>query len=168
MVSTHLIVCEDIREETGGKNSLMGVYGSQVIFSSLPTQLNKLCFRVSFETPISRPIKSLELEIAAGDEPSVKIPIPADTLVGIVNADRAPEAKHIEYIMEVVAAPFAISKEGPIRVSALVNNRKVKVGSLWVKQSETAPVPPVARKATGKAKKKAAKPRLKKKPSKKA
>lgn len=168
MVNTHLIVCEDIRQETGGKKSLMGVLGSQIICSSLPLQLNRLCFRVSIETPKSRPIKSLEIEIAAVDEPSVKIPVPASNLASMLQADENPEATHLVYIMEMVATPFLISKEGPIRVSARVNDRKVRVGAIWVKQAVTEPIRAVAHKTKGKAKRKAAKPQRKRKLPKKA
>ena len=168
MVSTHLIVCEDIRQEAGGKKSLMGVFSSQIICPSLPLQLNRLCFRVSIETPKSRPIKSLEIEIAAVDEPSVKIPIPAGSLASMLKAGENPEATHLEYIMEIVATPFSISKEGPIRVSARVNDRKVRVGAIWVKQAVTKPVRAAAHKTMGKAKRKVTKPQLKRKLSKKA
>jgi len=41
-----LILCDDVREETGNKYSLMGVYGAELVFANLPALLPKLCLSV--------------------------------------------------------------------------------------------------------------------------
>ncbi|MDY6954284.1 MAG: hypothetical protein SWE60_22490 [Thermodesulfobacteriota bacterium] len=38
-----LILCDDVREETGNKYSLMGVYGADLVFANFPALLPKLC-----------------------------------------------------------------------------------------------------------------------------
>ena len=38
-----LILCDDVRQETGNKYSLMGVYGADLVFAQLPALLPKLC-----------------------------------------------------------------------------------------------------------------------------
>jgi hypothetical protein len=43
------IVCDDIREETKNKFSLMGVYGKEIIFNKLPIVMPKLCIVIMFE-----------------------------------------------------------------------------------------------------------------------
>jgi len=39
-----IIMCDDIRQETGGKVSYMGVYVNKIIVPHLPFRLSKLCF----------------------------------------------------------------------------------------------------------------------------
>jgi hypothetical protein len=46
---TYSILCDDVRPEIGGKQSLMGVYGNTIIVSRLPTLLPKLCLALCFE-----------------------------------------------------------------------------------------------------------------------
>jgi hypothetical protein len=43
----HFILCDDIRQETAGKVTLVGVYSDDVIFSVFPAGINKLVFRIS-------------------------------------------------------------------------------------------------------------------------
>lgn len=45
-VPKHLytIMCEDVRREAFNKTTLVGVYGSQIYFKSMPGNLRQLCF----------------------------------------------------------------------------------------------------------------------------
>lgn len=41
-----VIVCDDVRSESSGKETLVGVYNGVLVVPSLPTSLPKLCFRL--------------------------------------------------------------------------------------------------------------------------
>jgi len=43
----YFIVCDDIRQEAGGKSTLVGVYEGSLIVPVFPIVINKLVFRVS-------------------------------------------------------------------------------------------------------------------------
>ena len=141
MVDTHLIVCDDIREEAGGKKSLMGVYRSQIICPSLPIQLPKLCLRAFVSTEKTKPIKSLEFEVEVLGSPAVKISVPTEQLEMVAQQNENPEGTHLEYTAEIMAGSLTLHKEGPIRVWAKINNRRKRVGAVWVKLAAPAPAP---------------------------
>lgn len=161
MLSTNLIVCEDIRAEAGGKKSLMGVFGAEIVCPALPFQFSKLCFRVAFVTPKAQPIKSLDLEIVVLDESPIKLSCPTEKLREMEEGSKKhSDRTHLEYILEIIAAQIILKQEGPIRVSGRVNNRKVRVGTIWIKTEEAESIQPTA--AKPKTKPKAAKKSQKK------
>src|SRR5260370_17188032 len=43
----YFIVCDDIRQESGGKSTLVGVYDGNLVLPFFPIVTNKLVFRVS-------------------------------------------------------------------------------------------------------------------------
>lgn len=45
----HIILCDDVRTETGNKFSLMGVYHRNMVFKDFPAALPKLCFCIMIE-----------------------------------------------------------------------------------------------------------------------
>ena len=160
MLNTNLIICEDIRAETGGKKSLMGVFGSEILCPSLPFQLHKLCFRVAFVTPKTQPIKSLELEIIVLDDAPIKVSCPTENLRDMEETAKKNSGRtHLEYIFEVIGTPVLLKKEGPIRVWGHVNNRKVRVGAVWVSSTEPDPARPTTAKTKPKTVKKGQKKR---------
>ena len=163
MLSTNLIVCEDIRAEAGGKKSLMGVFGSEIVCPVLPFQFSKLFFRVAFVTPKTQPIKSLDLEIVVLDESPIKVSCPTEKLREMEEGSKKhSDRTHLEYILEIIAAQIILKQEGPIRVSGRVNNRKVRVGTIWIKFVEAESIQPTAAKPKPKVAKKSQKKRTRK------
>jgi hypothetical protein len=41
-----IVICDDVRMEVGGKESLLGVYRGVIVLQEFPTTLQKLCFRI--------------------------------------------------------------------------------------------------------------------------
>ena len=159
MVDATLIVCEDIREEAGGKKSLMGIFRGDIICPSLPIQIPKLCFRATFRTEKKAPIRSLEFEVETLGTPLFKMPVAEEQLKNMAQLYDNPEATHLEYIVELVAAPITLTKEGPIRVWARINNRRKRVGGVWVKLRASEPKQATQTKAKRKTVKKSSKRR---------
>lgn len=63
-----VIYCDDIREELGGKISLMGVYTGDMIVSTIPLTLPKLCIVVTAMTDVSNPFQSLNARVEKGED----------------------------------------------------------------------------------------------------
>ncbi len=139
MASTHLLVCDDIRLEAGNKKSFMGVYGTQIVCPSLPFQFPKLCFIVSIEIPRSKLIKSLEFEITVPGIPPAKFSIPPAQLTTLVSASSGADDTRFRYKAEMIATPLPLPEEGVIQVTARINGRKQRVGTILVKLQEAAP-----------------------------
>jgi hypothetical protein len=45
----YALVCDDIREEIGGKVTLVGVYSTKIIVPKVPGHFPKLCLRICFD-----------------------------------------------------------------------------------------------------------------------
>ena len=63
-----VMYCDDIRQETNGKISLMGIYGDNLVLANFPAKLAKLCLVVRILTPKDDPIKSMTLKVFIDDQ----------------------------------------------------------------------------------------------------
>jgi hypothetical protein len=62
------VFCDDIRQEVGGKLSLIGVYSGGLLVSAFPVTLPKLCLFVRVVTPGEEPLRSLKLRVMKDDD----------------------------------------------------------------------------------------------------
>jgi len=110
------VLCEDIREEKGGKLSYLGVYGinnAGIVLDRLPAALPKLCLAVMFSevqcelTKCNVTVLSSGLEKISLDLPQVpKYEIGKNLTLG------------------VTIAPFKFQKEGPSTIELRFNDEK--------------------------------------------
>jgi len=79
----HIILCDDVRHETGNKLSLMGIYGRELVVSAIPAMMPHLCLVVMLED-IVRPFKEIKAKVMLpGSDPlGITIPGPARLLEG--------------------------------------------------------------------------------------
>ena len=104
IVNGFVLFCDDVREEKGRKQSLMGLLGTHVQLSKIPGSLPKLCcclvanIEGSDEVPI-------EAELS-GDFP--KLPLPLKQTL------RRPSARESRWQLRinVMLVPFAVPKSG--------------------------------------------------------
>lgn len=70
MIPRHVetIFCDDIRQEIGGKLSLMGIYSGALFVPAFPATLPKLCLLVKVLTPVDDPLRTLKLRVLRDDE----------------------------------------------------------------------------------------------------
>lgn len=59
----HAIFSDDIRQEIGGKITLVGIYGEQMLVSEMPCAIPKLCLTVKAISTAEDPFKSLRVAI---------------------------------------------------------------------------------------------------------
>lgn len=132
MASFHLMVCDDVRSEVGGKKSFMGVYGSEIQCPEIPIQFPKMCFVVSCETPAAKPFHSLSFQIDAPGSPPVELPLADEEIRSAFKKVAEKEKGRFRVMTELVAMPFQLKKEGVLRVYMKVNGRKRRVGSIKI------------------------------------
>lgn len=72
--------CDDVRQETSGKLSLIGVYGDALLVSEFPAQLPKLCVLAKVVSPGSDLLKSLTIRVFLGEEVFREVVIPNEEL----------------------------------------------------------------------------------------
>lgn len=64
----YVIYCDDIRVEMGNKQSLMGVYNTELVVPQLPITLPKLAVCVRVFTPSDRPFKEVIIKAMLNDQ----------------------------------------------------------------------------------------------------
>ena len=62
------IFCDDIRHETSGKLTLVGVYSDSLVVSTLPATLPRLCLVARLLSPMNEAPSSVKLRIFRGEE----------------------------------------------------------------------------------------------------
>lgn len=98
----YALICDDVREEKSGKETLVGVYNEKIIVKSLPTLLPKLCFRIRI-TQIRRP-----LDIAL----SLRAPEGGDSITGLKAIIPTSTEESSEHNLTLVMSPFVLKAEG--------------------------------------------------------
>lgn len=113
--------CDDIRFELGGKTSLIGVYGGELLVKSFPTSLPKLCVAAFMATPVDEPLETLTMQIAINDKVYSEAQIPADQLAhnqqAMMSSDPGDFPRIREMCMGFHAVLSLVTLEKPALVS---------------------------------------------------
>jgi len=140
------IFCDDIRDEVGGKTSLIGTYQSvMVIHAPFPATLPKFGFHIeileSAELAMERdfPIEiSIYLPGDDEDKPSLSGTLPADPDGAKATLDNLPwrptgmRPLIAHVTLNWIASPFPLKEPGAIRVLAKYKSDIIRCGSLQV------------------------------------
>jgi hypothetical protein len=95
-----IIICDDVRDEKGGKRSLMGIYGETLIVQEMPKLLPQLHV-VFIVEEIKGPFSKIKLEIKMPDAKPAIMEFKAPVL---------ENGKNFQISLGIV--PFKIEKEG--------------------------------------------------------
>ncbi|HNX94659.1 MAG TPA: hypothetical protein PKL14_05815 [Holophaga sp.] len=99
------LLCDDIRQEVGGKTSLMGLYDHHIVVPQVPFVLPKVCFYSRFSRMDGQFKFSFSIVAPGGDRRDVlrdsDVQIPEGAKDGTFN---------------VVASPFEVAAEGVYEV----------------------------------------------------
>lgn len=134
----HAIYCDDVRLEVGNKQSLMGIYASDLLTNELPVVLPKLCIVVNLITSIENPFKKLTVKILRDDEVLIEAPITDEQLNEpqsniIENGDKDNPHRRIGMNFTLILSPFVIDKECTLRVRAETESGELKGAGLRIK-----------------------------------
>jgi hypothetical protein len=150
------IFCDDIREETGGKISLVGCYGPDMRFEGVPFPLvyPKIGIYVTARLPFSAtpPIRILVYFPGDSEEAptmTVDMPLPEEfkTEPDIVRYPPDPlmprdSKRQHGFRRHFVLSPVIIAQEGFIRVRMMYGDQRIPLGALRIRNvpaSEAAP-----------------------------
>jgi len=61
------IFCDDVRREDGGKLSFMGIYPGNLVVSSFPATISKICIIVTVHTPSEQTFETVKINVFNGD-----------------------------------------------------------------------------------------------------
>jgi hypothetical protein len=132
------LFCDDIRFEQGGKISLMGIYGGEMIVESFPAVLPKLCMAAFMTSDIENQFSSLVMEIVVNDNIIQKSELPVNDLrhsyelVSSRGAEDDP-IKTISVGFQNIISPVAFEKESKVTVRFIADGVEYIAGKLRVK-----------------------------------
>lgn len=134
----HSIYCDDVRMEIGNKQSLIGVYGNDLIVPEFPYILPKLHIVVNLVTPTNNPFKNLTIKVTKDGEALINVPVSTDQLEKqqsnlIENEDKENGFWGISINLTLMISPFSIQKECTLRVLAETESEELKGRGLKIK-----------------------------------
>jgi hypothetical protein len=130
------VFCDDIREETGGKFSYMGVYGGALFINKpFPVTLPKFALSVHYRIAFDDDrLDDIHLAVfLPGDEeskPSITAIIQVPKLIDSDVQGETPGETFREFNANFVLAPLTLKEKGKIRVRAEGGAGIIKLGAL--------------------------------------
>ena len=134
-----VIYCDDVRQEVGNKQSLIGVYPGDLYLEALPAVLPKLCMVATLVIPAAACFESLRIKAMQGEHclyESGDIPPPGDEVSpGAQAADsRLDEDPMLRLSLVLVLSPFQVDEETSLRVVAELDGVPVSSRSLRIRR----------------------------------
>ena len=108
----HVLFADDIRQEVGGKVTIVGIYQSKMIFPSFPVVVPKLAVVMTAVTPINSPFEKLKFLVFKDDEPLQSFEVDAEMLAQAANDVTSmpnEDVKVIEFQFAAVMGALEIS-----------------------------------------------------------
>ena len=129
--------CDDIRYETTGKFSLIGVYNETLIFpdGTFPITINRLALSITFVEDPSVLIGDIEVHVLLPADPREK-----PSLAFKIEPHEAqqvpddPEGTRRSLNIHVMLGPLTIRESGLIKVRLINKGRRYRAGALFVGQ----------------------------------
>jgi len=126
--------CDDIRQESGNKYSLMGCYGNELLVEKLPVLLPKLCVQVRAITPIDKPFSKLAIRAVMNDDIIAEMNVLSGELKitapsGIDNPIRT------ELSVMMTFSPLPITEPSKLRIEAEADDEILRGGVLLFRES---------------------------------
>jgi hypothetical protein len=145
------LFCDDLRAEVGGKVSLMGIYGNDMVFANdAPFTLPKFCIFVKyFEERYAFNDDILIRVYFPGDQraaPSAAFPFARSLLATAEPPFELEEDQEqlVTLTLPLLFSPLTVNKEGFLKVRAICGGVVTNLGSLMIRKArpnEQAPGP---------------------------
>lgn len=145
--SGYTIFCDDIRSESGGKITLVGIYRQTIfVHGEFPFTLPKFGLSVAyFESYDDLPSEAaLQIFLPGDADDSPSIISELKFAEGAKIAIPPPEGETTKLLglhADLVLAPLVLKSEGTIRVRILKNQKPIKLGQLYVRKASPAKQP---------------------------
>ncbi|MBK6007625.1 hypothetical protein JJB11_16115 [Ramlibacter ginsenosidimutans] len=126
------LFCDDLRQEVGGKQTLVGVYsGAQVeINQAPPLILPRMCVVTHIFTPLTSPFKRLAIDARWNGAVLQRVEPEVNWLAEIQKMKGPPDAKVWNVQAALVLQPFAVSEAGVLRMYVTMDNEEFESNGL--------------------------------------
>ncbi len=136
----HVVFCDDIREEIGGKRTFVGVYGNFMVIAAVgPITLQQLCAAISLRIhpPIEPTAVSIRIFRSDGDELLFEAsaefpPTPSDLSSDTSSFGDENSLSFIELFVPARMQNLVITQDCAIKVRAFIGDDEIRLGSIVV------------------------------------
>ncbi len=133
---TFCLFCDDVREEAGGKISLMGIYGEEMIIAApFPCQVPKFCINIHMISPVEDPPQSLNISVTY--PPGTTI-FQSGVSEGLPQEVAVPGATKRNFLARVVITPMIFSEPGDLEVFVETEREIARAGRLKIRAADPA------------------------------
>lgn len=136
------LFCDDIRQEVGGKQTLVGVYNAIIyVFGDFPTVIPKLAFSTHYREPASLPVAStltcsIFLEANGTEQLLTQSTLDLNAMrngPGLRDLSVPGEpGKYSEGILNGLFSPLVIAAPSRLKVRAYRDGEEVRLGTLTI------------------------------------
>jgi hypothetical protein len=133
------IFCDDIRDETTGKKTYVGVYPQDMVVSGpFPALIPQFALAVTYLEPLSMEISPVTIKIFVPSEDgkgqlAAEIDLPLSRESEQYNKDHDPLAQFRATLMAFKISPLVVVKEGYIKVRAYFGEEEIRLGSMRIR-----------------------------------
>jgi hypothetical protein len=131
----HATYCDDIRQEIGGKITLVGIYSGACLVPAIPCTLPKLCLSLCISASRSAPIRSLVVVGAYAGNEVINITLDSSQIDEIMaaNAEQASDdTKQMMLMLMAALSPFIVSVPGKLTLTVTADGEDVYCGGLRI------------------------------------
>lgn len=135
----HAIYCDDIRNEIGGKMTLVGIYSGQLLAAAVPCTLPKLCLVLTLSTAKDEPFKSISITGKFSENEVFRMEL-AEEQIEEIRAQAGPpkpDARHYSMQLMAILSPFQLEHAGKLSLEVLADGERLECAGL-----EMAEAPP--------------------------
>ena len=126
------LYAEDVRQETSGQMSIVGVFQGGLRVPAVPTQLPKLSIIANLRLPVTDHPTSVTLEVLLGDAVLQEIEPPADFLQSVAEQKKTGSNDGLTVQFVVGFVGFPVPHEGKLEVRANVDGLVVQGNALEI------------------------------------
>lgn len=134
------LYCDDIRQEVGNKQTLVGIYsGNELIFDRpFPVALAKLCVQAMFVFPAGKGPEDLKFRILLDSHVLVETKIPTEIIANDVpvepREDDAPARRGVT--ANLILGPLAFESNALMRLEAIADGERYFGPRLKIRSTE--------------------------------
>jgi hypothetical protein len=130
----HATYCDDIRQEVGGKITLVGIYAGQCIVPAVPCVLPKLCVVINLSAPRSEPITSAVVTGAFAGNEVFNMTLESEQISQIMapSYEARPDGQNMMLMLMGVMSPFNVATPGKLTLNVLANGEEIFCESLEI------------------------------------
>lgn len=124
--SLSVIFADDLRQEIGGKISIVGMYGPQMIVPAFPITLPKLAVLITAITPSDQPFGKVSLQVLQDDQVLLSFDVDMSEQKPPEQEVTIPDLEIMEFQVAHVLSPLQI--DGPCTLKARLTTESEIIG----------------------------------------